>query len=236
MPPAKSSANFADFHRSAHQPTLVATPWLCYFFQVMWPSAGVGFSLLTLTLVLFPGSHTVPAPDPPCTTRRLPVSFRDAQNLLLQNVSVDDLEAKIHGKPAKIFSLTPDPRPHGLVLIMDASASLGMSQGETPLWTLELSLARHFFEMNRERFPIALLIFNEHGNDVVDFVKGNSVVGEKLSRIAEDRGYIKSRVNGRTALRDAILLKIQLLNHPSSADAVYVLTDGGDNLSRQSPV
>jgi len=71
---------------------------------------------------------------------------------------------------------------------------------------------------------------------VVDFVKGNSVVGEKLSRIAEDRGYIKSRVNGRTALRDAILLGIQLLNHPSSADAVYVLTDGGDNLSRQSPV
>src|SRR5262249_15251576 len=141
MPPAKSSANFADFHRSAHQPTLVAIPWLCYFLQVMWLSPGVGFFLLTLTLVLFFGSHTVPSSDPPCTTRRLPVSFRDAQNVPLQNVSVDDLEAKIHGKPAKILSLTPDPRPHRLVLIMDASASMGMSQGETPLWTLELSLA-----------------------------------------------------------------------------------------------
>jgi len=190
------------------------------------------FSLAALTLCIQQSGSQ----GQPCTRRKLPVSFRDAQNLPLENISVNDLEAKAHGKPVKILSITPDPRAHRLVLVMDASGSMGASnRGETPLWKLELSLARHFFETNQERFPIALVIFNEHGNEVIDFMKGNSAVGEKLSRIAEDRDYIKAHVNGRTALRDAILQGVQLLNHPNSADAVYILTDGGDNLSRQSP-
>ena len=49
--------------------------------------------------------------------RKVPVSFRDAQNLPLQNISVTDLEAKLHGKPVKILSLAPDPRPHRIVLL-----------------------------------------------------------------------------------------------------------------------
>lgn len=162
------------------------------------------------------------------------MSFRDAQNLPLQNISANDLEAKLHGKQVKIVSLTPDARPHRLVVLMDASGSMAAGLNDRPLWNLELSLARHFFEVNRERFPIALIIFNEHGNEMIDFMKGNSAVGEKLARIAEDRDYIKAHVNGRTALRDAILQGIQMLNHPNSGDAVYVLTDGGDNISRES--
>lgn len=200
----------------------------------MWRTSGIRisfFSLVVLTVCI----QRTDSQEQPCTIRKLTVSFRDAQNLPLQNISVSDLEAKVHGKPVKILSIAPDPRPHRLVLIMDASGSMGSSQGDTPLWILELSLARHLFEMNRERFPIALLVFNEHGNDTTDFMKGNSAVGEKLYRIAEDRDYIKSHVNGRTALRDAILQGIQLLNHPTSADAVYVLTDGRDNLSRENP-
>lgn len=64
---------------------------------------------------------------PSCTIRKLPVSFRHSQNFPLQNVSPADLEAKVHGKPVKILSLVPDPRPHRLVLILDASGSMGAS-------------------------------------------------------------------------------------------------------------
>lgn len=72
--------------------------------------------------------------------RKLPVYLRDAQNLPLQNVSISDLKAKLHGKPVKIVSLKPDPRPHRLVLVIDTSGSMG-SLEERPLWNLELSLA-----------------------------------------------------------------------------------------------
>jgi hypothetical protein len=38
-------------------------------------------------------------------------------------------------------------------------------------------------------------------------------------------------VKGKTALFDAIVRGLQLLDHPTSADALYVLTDAGDNAS-----
>lgn len=172
--------------------------------------------------------------NPPCTTRKLPVSFRDSQHLPLQNVSITDLEAKLHGRPVKIVSLAPDPRPRRLVLILDTSGSMGRIEGEPALWNLEVSLAWHFFEANRQRAKIAMLLFGDEVHDVIDFAQGNAAVGEKLRQVTEDGEYVKTQIKGKTALRDAIFQGIQLLDHPSSADAVYVLTDGGDNASHQS--
>lgn len=183
--------------------------------------------------LLAAGVQAARAQELPCVNRKLPVSFRDAQNLPIQNVSVDDLQAKVRGKPVKILSITPDSRPHRLVLIMDASGSMGASTTESPPWNLEVSLARHFFEANRQKSQMALVIFNEQVNDVVEFSAGNAAVGDKLQQIGT-REYLKTRIKGRTALHDAIFRGIQLLDHPSSADAIYVLSDGGDNVSHHS--
>jgi Mg-chelatase subunit ChlD len=188
----------------------------------------VRFLILTLC------ARTIAAQDTSCLRRALPVALRDEQSLPIQNVSVADLEARVHGKPIKILSLTPDPRPHRLVLILDASGSMGSTAGEPPLFALEVVLARHFFQANRQRSQIALLIFNNDVTEVVDFAQGNSAVGDKLQQISGDHNYVKSSVKGRTALRDAILAGLHLLEHPSSADGFYVLTDGVDNASRHS--
>lgn len=169
-----------------------------------------------------------------CQHRTLPVALRDKQNLPIQNISTTDLEAKVHGKPVKILSLTPDPRPHRLVLILDTSGSMDSISGESPPVALEFALARHLFAANHQRSQIALLTFNNDVTDVIDFAGGNSAVGDKLQEIANDHNYLKGNVKGRTALRDAILQGLQLLDHPNSADALYVLSDGGDNASKRS--
>jgi Mg-chelatase subunit ChlD len=188
----------------------------------------VRFLILTLC------TRTIAAQDSSCLRRALPVALRDEQNLPIQNVSVADLEARVHGKPIKILSIAPDPRPHRLVLILDASGSMGSTAGEPPLFALEFALARHFFEANRQRSQIALLIFNNDVTEAVDFAQGNSAVGNKLHQMFGDHNYVKTNVKGRTALRDAILAGLHLLEHPSSADGLYVLTDGGDNASKHS--
>lgn len=170
-----------------------------------------------------------------CQHRTLPVSFRDARNLPIQDVTIADLVAKVHGKPIKIVSLAPDLRPHRLVLSLDTSGSLGSpAVGERPTWKLEFDLARHFFEANRQKSQIALLFFNDKVNSVIDFSQGNSAIENKFQQIANDRDFVKKNVKGKTALRDAILQGVQLLEHPTSADALYVLTDGGDNVSTHS--
>src|SRR6266403_515372 len=169
-----------------------------------------------------------------CQHRALPVALRDKQNLPIQVISATDLDAKVHGKPVKILSLAPDPRPHRLVLILDTSESMGSMTGESPPFALEFGLARHFFEVNQHRSQIALLMFNNNVTEVIDFARGNSAVGDKLQQIANDSNYLKANVKGRTALRDAIMQGLQLLDHPSSADALYLLSDGGDNSSKRS--
>lgn len=190
--------------------------------------------VLCSLFVLAVGIQPAHSQESSCTNRKLAVSFRDAQNLPLQNISVTDLEAKIKGKPVKLLSLAPDPRPHRIVLALDQSGSMGSIEGESPLWRLELSLAGHFFEMNRQRAHIAFLSFNDRVDDIVDFSRGNAAVGEMLRQSAGEGSYLKTHIKGKTALRDAIFLGAQLLEHPSSADAVYVITDGGDNASKHS--
>jgi Mg-chelatase subunit ChlD len=188
--------------------------------------------LLLLTLFTWP-AHSQ---ESPCQIRKLPVSFRDAQNLPIQSISVADLEANVHGKPVKFLSLVPDLRPHRLVLLLDTSGSMGSIAGEAPPWRLELSLARHFVAVNQQKSQIALLLFNDQVNDVIDFSQGNSAVADMLQQIDKDPSYVKKFAKGRTALRDAILQAVQLLGYPSSADALYILTDGGDNASTHSTV
>jgi Mg-chelatase subunit ChlD len=188
----------------------------------------VCFSIFTLC------TTAIAAQDSSCLRRKLPIALRDEQNFPIQNVSVADLQARVHGEPVKILSLAPDPRPHRLVLILDASGSMGSTQGEPPLFALEYALARHFFEANRQRSQIALLIFNNDVTESVDFARGNSAVDDKLQHIFGDHNYVKTNVKGRTALRDAILAGLNLLEHPSSADSLYAITDGGDNASKHS--
>lgn len=187
-------------------------------------------SLLVLVLCV----RAATAQELSCHHRVLPVALRDKQNLPIQNISAADFEAKVHGKPVKILSLAPDPRPHRLVLIMDTSGSMGSISGESSPVALEIALARHLFAANYKRSQIALLTFNNDVTEMIDFARGNSAVGEKLQQIAYDHNYVKKNVKGRTALRDAILQGLQLLDHPNSADAIYVLSDGGDNASKRS--
>jgi Mg-chelatase subunit ChlD len=177
---------------------------------------------------------SLPAQQQACQRRILPIAFRDSQNLPIQNISPADLDAKVHGKPVKILSLLADMRPHRLVLILDASGSMGAAERGAPRWKLAVTLARHFFAVNRQESPIALIIFNDQVTDAIDFTSGNSAVADKLQQIGLDSQYMKANVKGKTALRDAILQGLRLLDHPTSADAVYVLSDGGDNTSTHS--
>jgi von Willebrand factor type A domain len=159
---------------------------------------------------------------------------RDAAELPISNISPADLEGKTHGKPVKLLSIAPDPRSHRIVLLLDASASMAKVDSEPSLWELELLFACHFVQLNQTKYRIALLIFAKEVIETMEFSEGNSAVAARLQALAQDREFLKTKVKGTTALRDAILRALQLLDHPTSADALYALTDGGDNTSTHS--
>src|SRR5260370_28942747 len=87
-----------------------------------------------LALVLFArGARTQ---EVNCQRRVLPIALRDKLNLPIQGISTADFEAKVHGKPIKILSLAPDPRPHRLLLILDTLRRICSTAVANPLTSL----------------------------------------------------------------------------------------------------
>lgn len=110
-----------------------------------------------------------------------------------------------------------------------APEHFGYRSGSENAWK-----AGHCFAVNHQRSQIALLFFNKKVNDVVDFSQGNSAVSDKLRQVDKDPANAKGLAKGGTAFRDAILQGVQLLDHPGSSDALYLLTDAQDNASTHS--
>lgn len=171
------------------------------------------------------------AQQSPCERRTIAVFFRDAQDLPIRDVSPADLEATLGGKPVKILSVTPDRRPHRVVIVLDSSGSMGSQTGERSHWMLALGVAQLFANENADNSQLALVIFGKQVTDTIGFTAGNAAVKTRLQQLATDKNYEKTNVKGLTALRDAIVRAVQLFDQPTSADAVYLLTDGGNNAS-----
>ncbi|HTF23429.1 MAG TPA: VWA domain-containing protein [Candidatus Limnocylindria bacterium] len=188
------------------------------------------YLLLNLSSAVF-----VSAQADSCSHRSVSVYVQDSQGSPITGLVPADFEAKAHGKPVKILSITPDSRPHRLLLIVDTTHSMnnaetGEPPGEPPRWRWQIALAQHFFKQNRQKAQIALLIFSKQINDVVDFSQGNAAVDVKLQEAA--KGYDNLRndpTKGTATLHDAILQGLQLFDHTSSADAIYVLSDAVEN-------
>lgn len=190
--------------------------------------------LLTAAALFCVPPCTLRAQELSCLHRTIPVSFRDAQDLPINDISFADLEGTLRGKPVKVLSLTRDTRPHRVVLVLDASGSMGMTfGGNRSPWFLEVVLARNFFAVTRGQVPLAMLTFKDRVDEIAGFTPDNSSFADKLQKIG-DSDYRRASVKGYTALLDALLQGLEMLDHPTSADAVFVLTDGGDNVSKQS--
>jgi hypothetical protein len=161
-----------------------------------------------------------------CSHRILSVSVQDLGGRLIDGLAVTDFDAKLSGKPVKFLSITPDRRRHRVVILFDASSS--MRQG----WRQSLAPASDLAETRVPDTQMALIIFNETVTEQVDFAAGQRAVVERLRQIITDTKYETKSVRGKTALYDALLAGLRLLGPATSADILYLVTDGGENSSR----
>ena len=160
-----------------------------------------------------------------CLHRTLPISIHDSQGRLLRGLVPSDLEAKLHGQPVKILSVSPDVRPHRIVVMLDAGSSmLGVSQ--TKKWVLATSIASSIAQTDLQSASLALLVFSDKVKEQITFSQEASAAASRLKEIAKDPSYAKKNVRGTTALGNAILSGQSLLGDPSFSDSLYLISDG----------
>jgi von Willebrand factor type A domain len=131
----------------------------------------------------------------------------------------------------KILALRPDKRPHRLVILLDTSGSMRGELGGQE-WKIASTVAAHIGQSDLKNTSFALLLFSDSVREQIYFSQGNPAVASRLLDIWSDTTYAKKSVRGRTALLDAILSALRLLGDSGYSESVYVISDGGDNLSR----
>ena len=106
---------------------------------------------------------------------------------------------------------------------MDISGSL-TEHGEAK-WNIAREAVRDLLTQSPETVPIAKLTFADGVRDVFNFSQSREAIAEWLNG-AVQRPAEKFR---KTALFDAILEELKQLGLVQLGDAMYAITDGGDN-------
>jgi hypothetical protein len=160
-----------------------------------------------------------------CLHRTIPVGVEDSNGVPIRGLTTADFRGKLRGNPVKILSIVPDDRPHRIVILLDASGSM------VTKWTPTLISASALAETELPNTQMALLIFGTKAYEHIEFTQGQIAVAERLRQLRADATESKRLVHGTTALRDALLSGLQLLAPPTSADSLFLVSDGGDSSS-----
>jgi hypothetical protein len=181
-----------------------------------------------LTFALSIGPPTV-AQEDQCSHRKVTIYVQDSLGKPISGLTPVDFDSQFRGKPVKIMSVTPDQRPHRIVILLDASRSMAHK------WEQALYLATHLIGMPLPNTQIALVVFDERIQQQVGFSTGRRSIETALQDLHFDPKHIDEKMHGKTALYDSLLAGLQLLGSPTSSDILYAITDAGDNSSHAVP-
>ena len=165
---------------------------------------------------------------------RIPIIIRDRSGSVIPGITAQDLTAKIAGNSANVAAVAVDSRPHRMVILLDTSASMNGVR-DSKEWKLPVDIATYTATAVSPNMGLALVAFDENAHDVVDFSQGNAAVLKQLNRMSAAQKLSEIGVRKRTALYDAVYRGWQLIDKPTSADMLLVISDGDDNKSSLKP-
>lgn len=190
---------------------------------------GHGRNVLTAVLLLCFGSW-LQGQDVPCQ-QSVSVNVLDGNGNPLQGLGAGHFRGRFRGKPVRILSVTREVRSPRIVMLLDTSDSM-VGRGASGKWELAWQVARDIILRTPPKNSVALVTFADEVDRQVNFADNpNPALLEELAALKAGRkAFPKGR--RRTALYDAILAALAMLQPPQAGDVVYVITDGWDNASR----
>jgi nucleotide-binding universal stress UspA family protein len=193
-------------------------------YLAMLPMHRVALSVGLAACLLPVGSPTL-AQEDSCRHRTLEVNFDVRKGSPISMLSVEDMEGQVGGKAVKLVSLVPDERPHRVVILLDASGSV------RDAWKQSLGYAASFVDLETPNTQMTLMIFADKVRETISFEQGQVAVRNRVHELGARMGAADQYVRGTTALYDALLASVDLFGNPTSADSLYLISDGRENHS-----
>lgn len=185
-------------------------------------SALVGF-LLSVCGILVSAQSA-----PPPSASSLLVNVLDRNGSAVRDLSKDNFRVRVNGRPVALFQASYSLAPRRIVVLLDMSASMAGEPDHKKWWIAREALEDLLAETPSD-VSIALFTFSDHVHDVFDFSQNRASMAAWLKEGGSQKG--NNRIRGRTAIFDAVLAAAKMLGSARPSDAIYAITDGGDNSS-----
>jgi len=163
-------------------------------------------------------------------TRSILVNVLDRSGNAVRDLTKGNFQLKINKQPVGVIGTDYSLAPRRIVVLLDMSGSMSGRRDANNKWRIASEAVEDLLAQTPADVPIALLSFSDHVHDTFDFRESRSAISRWLRAGPTQR----SSLRGRTALRDAIVEGLRMLQPFRPGDAVYAITDGGDNASHIS--
>jgi hypothetical protein len=166
-----------------------------------------------------------------CRKRTVPVNIVTRDGSLLPEFSAPDFQASVRGNfILRVPEIALDEQPRRIILLLDGSPSI--TYGGKSDWNLILDVASRFLQHMPSSTTIGLAVFSVR----VETILAPTAERQKLLdavqtlRKSSDK-ELRKKLGVRTSLWDTISAGLTMLGNPQLGDAIYVITDGLDNMS-----
>jgi hypothetical protein len=145
----------------------------------------------------------------------------------VRNLPKDNFRIRVDGHPAIVLDASYSLAPRRIIALLDMSGS--MDDQDHRKWKVAREAMEDLLTETPRDVSIALLTFSDDVHDVFDFSQSRSSISAWLKE--GDSRHGDARIHGRTALFDAVLRATKVLGPARPGDAIYLISDGGDNRS-----
>jgi Mg-chelatase subunit ChlD len=166
--------------------------------------------------------------EPAPSASSLLVNVLDRNGDAVRDLSKDNFRVRVNGRPAALLQASYSLAPRRIVVLLDMSGSMAGEPDHKKWWIAREALEDLLAE-TPSNVSIALLTFSDQVHDVFEFSQNRTSMAAWLKERPGKKG--DDRVHGRTAIFDALLAATKMLGSARPGDAIYVITDGGDNSS-----
>ena len=166
-----------------------------------------------------PSASSQPPQGNDCSQRSIPLTVLKNSNATWDWHS---LSLSVGGKSVPIDSMVATPQPPRVLVLVDTSGSMGPGSG-TPRWGVGLWAAAFAVEATPLDSPVSFGTFNEQ--NMFGSFESHREVGKELEEL------LQQSPRHRTALYSALREAAAQFQPPQFGDAIFLVTDGGDNRS-----
>ena len=183
--------------------------------------------VVALVFVLL-GARGVRAQADSCLRRSVPVNVVNDQGQIVTGLTENNFIGSMHHQPVKILSVTQDDSPRRVVIVLDASGSM-ISEGSA--WHQYLAVAHNLIAAMPSEALAGLVVFSSKVDKNIPLSESRDDLQDELNALREGR---KALPKGErlTAIWDALATADAEFDSHQEGDAIYAITDGGENASK----